>query len=297
MYKFIITESDKEHIRSLYSINEQEQPIMDVYYALTGDLQDYYGEDNVDLLGTPAKIYIFGKPRVTWNGTDLFVDNKRIKVDDFKTKRFGIGIDSNDVVYPNPEYITNRISKEQSTINDNFKDGTTLRASQEFWDNIKVDEGLEGTNGKPALKAYTLGDGKVTIGWGHAEPIKTSTYRVGDTITKEEAQRLLQKDATKAADCVRRMLNEWKTKKTDEGKEIKGYMLTQSMFDVLVSLAFNAGCTGFRTSYFIKDYVKWGDYKGAADMLPTDKSMINGNFTKGLTGRRNKEAERFVKEL
>lgn len=291
MYKFIITESDRNHIRSLYSINEQEQPIMDVYYALTGDLQDYYGEDNVELLGTPAEIHIFGKPRVTWNGTDLFVDNKRIKVNDFKTKTFGIGADSNDVIYPNPEYITNRISKEQSVINDNFKDGTTLRASQEFWDNIKVDEGLEGTNGKPALKAYTLGDGKVTIGWGHAEPIETSTYRVGETITRQEAQSYLEKDAAIAADCVRGIFTQWK----NEGLET--YMTTQSMFDVLVSIAFNAGCTGLRKSDFIK-LVKVGKYKEAAEMLPNDTKMMPGNnLDAGVRNRRNKEAGRFVKEL
>jgi len=290
MSRLIISENDRKYIKSLYNIiNEDAKTIAkDIYDASSG-------------VGTDEEKFL--KAVLSIDTLETFKEVDRI----LKSFDYGggfydyvegeLGMFDEELINKIKKHIKSLKSKKQSVINNNFKDGTTLRASQEFWDNIKVHEGLEGTNGKPALKAYTLGDGKITIGWGHAEPIKTSKYRVGDTITKEEAQRLLQEDATKAANCVRRMLNEWKTKKTDEGKEIKGYMLTQSMFDVLVSLAFNAGCTGLRTSYFIRDYVKWGDYKGAAKMLPTDKSMINGDFTIALTRRRNSEAKRFKKEL
>ena len=110
---------------------------------------------------------------------------------------------------------------------------------------------------------------------------------MGDTITSDEAQKYLQNDATEAADCVRRMLKEWKV------KGLGTYMVTQNMFDVLVSLAFNAGCQGLRTSNFIQ-LVKKGEYKEAAKLLPTDTTMIHGKFTKGLTARREREAKRFL---
>ena len=57
-----------------------------------------------------------------------------------------------------------------------FKDATTMKLSQDGWDQIKAEEGDPKNPGEPVLKAYRLGDGKITVGWGHAEPVNKSKY-------------------------------------------------------------------------------------------------------------------------
>ena len=266
-------------------LSEQEEGEDDnimVYYALTGDLQNYYGEDNVTLTGKPPKITVNKIHTITLLGNDLYLNGKKIVVKDTVTHN----INGGTVYSPSIEYITNRVQK-QTELPSNYTDGTKLRASQNFWNDIKTDEGLAGTNGKPSLEAYRLGDGRITIGWGHTGALSNPKPKMGDKITADMAQKYLQNDATEAADCVRRMLKEWKV------KGLSTYKVTQNMFDVLVSLAFNAGCQGLRTSNFIQ-LVKKGEYKEAAKLLPTDTTMIHGKFTKGLTARREREAKRFL---
>ena len=175
-------------------------------------------------------------------------------------------------------------------IDKKYVDGTKLRASQNFWDTIKKEEGSLKERGKPVLKAYKLGDGRVTIGWGHTGALSNPKPKVGDTITETEAQEYLQNDATESANCVRRFLSKWKTDKSIKNN----HMITQNMFDVLVSLAFNAGCQGLRKSDFIQ-LVKQKKYKEAAELLPTDTTMISGKFSKGLTNRRKRESKIFLK--
>ena len=175
-------------------------------------------------------------------------------------------------------------------IDKKYVDGTKLKASQNFWDTIKKEEGSLKEKGKPVLKAYKLGDGRVTIGWGHTGALSNPKPKVGDTITEIEAQEYLQNDATESANCVRRFLSEWKIDKSIKNN----HMITQNMFDVLVSLVFNAGCKGLRTSDFIQ-LVKQKKYKEAAELLPTDTTMIRGKFSKGLTNRRKRESKEFLK--
>lgn len=262
-------------------LTEQEDNIS-TYYALTSSLKEYYGESNVVLTGQPAKIIIYDKHTITLDGNNLNINGSKIIVKTTKTKT----INGQTVKYPIIDYITNRIGK-QKKLPENFVDGTKIKASQTFWDEVKKDEGLIGTNGKPALKAYKLGDGRITIGWGHTGSLSGPTPKIGDTITTKQAQTYLQNDATEAANCVRRMLGEWKK------QGLNTYMVSQNMFDVLVSLVFNAGCQGLRTSKFIQ-LVKKGEYKKAANLLPKDTTMINGKFSKGLTARRKKESKRFL---
>ncbi len=275
MSRIIISENDRRYIKSLYNIlNEGAQEIAkDIYDASSGA-----GTDEDKFLNAVLEI----------DYTETFDEVDKI----LRTFDYGGGF--RDYVDGELGFFDkntiDRINAHINSLTSKFQDGTTLRASQEFWDNIRVDEGLAGTNGQPALKAYKLGDGKVTIGWGHAEKVSTSQFKVGDTITRNQAEKFLREDASKAADCVRRIMSEWKS------KDIKGHRITQSMFDVLVSLAFNAGCGGLRTSKFIQ-LVKQGDFIGAADLLPKDETMINGKFTEGLTNRRTSEAIRFRKEL
>lgn len=154
-----------------------------------------------------------------------------------------------------------------------FKFNYTL--SQNGWDFIRNDEKLR-------LTAYDIKDGKITIGWGHAEPKKTSKYKVGDTITKSVAQKLLKKDLTKAADGVRRIFKQWE----DKGIDVE---ITQNQFDALVSIAFNMGVSGLRMSQLIQD-IKKGNLETAAETI---KSEGTSDKFPGLVSRRMRESELF----
>lgn len=167
-----------------------------------------------------------------------------------------------------------------------FKDATNLRLSDEGWKQIKLEEGDPKKPGSPVLTAYKLGDGKITIGWGHAEPLKTSKYKVGDKITREEAKELLKKDLKIAADGVRRIFKEWE----DEGVDRK---ITQGQFDALVSMAFNLGVSGLRRTEVMK-LIKKGEYEKAGELI---KKGGNSNKFGGLKSRRERESKMFLSGL
>ena len=162
------------------------------------------------------------------------------------------------------------------------QDGTNMRASQGFWDLIKFEEGDPkkpiGNIKEPVLKAYKDTSDVWTIGYGHTG----GDVKPGLVIDKKTALELLYKDASEAADCVRRFLGEWK----DKG--LKTYMLTQGQFDSLISLVFNTGCDSVRMSRFIQ-YVKSGQYIKAAESILLYKSSNDG-----LKNRRTKEKNMFI---
>lgn len=155
------------------------------------------------------------------------------------------------------------------------RDGTKFKVSQAFWDWLKYSEGNPKKKGEPILKTYKDSRGVPTIGYGHTGP----DVKWGMAITKDNALKLLYSDATKAANCVRRLLNEWKL------KNVKGYQLTQNEFDALVSIVFNSGCSATRSSTFIQD-LKNGDYTNASLNIKKHKNA-------GLANRRNAEYEMF----
>jgi lysozyme len=170
--------------------------------------------------------------------------------------------------------------------NSKFKRVPDMRLSQSGWDMIKWDEGHTKLKGEPVLTAYKLGDGMITIGWGHAKPVGKSKYKVGDKITREQAQKLLSEDLKVAADGVRRIFIQWE----EQGINRK---LTQEQFDVLVSMAFNMGVSGLRTSETIQ-HIKRGDYEKAAESIKTE--AISDEFP-GLEERRKKESKMFISYL
>ncbi len=163
-----------------------------------------------------------------------------------------------------------------------YKKPTTMTLSQEGWDEIRIEEGSIKHKGEPVLTAYKLGDGMITIGYGHAKPIKTSKYKVGDKITKEKANELLIKDVNDAAAGVKRMFAQWE----EEGIDIR---LTQAQYDVLVSLAFNKGVGGFRNSAFVQS-MKKGNFEEAAEKIKAEGDTAR--FA-GVKNRREREAEKF----
>lgn len=151
---------------------------------------------------------------------------------------------------------------------------------------------------KLRLEAYDIGDGHITIGYGHATLIKNSKYKVGDKITEKEANRLFLNDIKLAEDGVKRMLKRWK----NENINVK---ITQSMYDSMVSMAFNMGVHGFVTCDFLDD-LKNSDYKAAAEKIKT--ARINGKVMNedgeweivempGLLDRRMTEYKLFISDI
>ncbi|MFW6243402.1 MAG: lysozyme, partial [bacterium] len=201
---------------------------------------------------------------------------------------------------PNVEKVSDELSKkdniEKSDLND-FAHYFKLHMEKERKDRFPIvdintvktsDDGIEliKSHEKLVLTAYALGDGMITIGYGHANPIESSPYKVGDKITKSEAYRLFKNDLKRKEDGVRRILLEWEK----EGIDVR---ITQSMFDAMVSMAFNMGLGGLRRSEFIQ-HVKKQEYEVAYELIKTTR--INPKFP-GLEIRRSDESELFIKDF
>jgi len=135
---------------------------------------------------------------------------------------------------------------------------------------------------KLRLAAYGIGDGKITVGYGHAYPEKKSPYNVGDKISKTQAEQLFNKDLKIAEEGVKRMLTQW----TELGADIQ---VNQPMFDAMVSMGFNMGISALRQSEF-SQILKTGDYLAAADKISSTR--IGKKFP-GLIKRRIEEQNLF----
>lgn len=128
---------------------------------------------------------------------------------------------------------------------------------------IKSFEGLE-------LEAYLCPADIWTIGYGH-----TGNVKEGDSITKAEAEALLDKDLQTFRNGVKRLVK---------------VPLNENQFGALVSFAYNLGLGSLQSSTLLK-MLNAGDYTGAADQfLRWNKS--GGKVLTGLVRRR--EAERAV---
>ena len=121
------------------------------------------------------------------------------------------------------------------------------------------------------LKAYRCPAGVPTIGYGHTKGVK-----MGMTISKEEAEKLLKEDVKKFSDHV------------DYYNKTYKYNFNQNEFDALVSFAVNIGTlrgitnAGKRTKYQIGQ--KFRAYVNA-----------NGKKVPGLVKRRAAEYALYIK--
>lgn len=168
-----------------------------------------------------------------------------------------------------PYYIKPEIAHISDTAKLMIKEHETLQLKAYI--NYYIDE-----------KGKKRSDGMITIGYGHAEPQKTSKLKEGQKITKERAEQLFNQDIKMTEDGVRRILLEWKAK----GLDVK---ITQGMFDAMVSMAYNIGITRFRQTEFIQ-LLKAEKYKAAAERI---KSTYIKNFS-GLIPRREREYGLFT---
>lgn len=128
---------------------------------------------------------------------------------------------------------------------------------------IKSFEGLE-------LEAYLCPANVWTIGYGH-----TGNVHEGQTITKQEAEELLDQDLEVFRRGVRKAVT---------------VDLNENQFGALVSFAYNVGIGSLQSSTLLK-LLNAGDYAGAADQF-LRWNKASGKVLTGLTRRR--EAERAV---
>ena len=187
-----------------------------------------------------------------------------------------------------------QVAKTETEVFKSLESPKIRKSSEDLINHLKYEEGSIVDKGEPVLKAYDIGDGAYTIGYGHAifdgenegydflpnynkiKPNKTS-------ITKKQAEILLKDDIKIAEGVVNKILNDWEK----EGIKPK---ITQGMYDAMVSMAYNMG-VGIRTSDFIQ-FVKRGDLEGAKKEILNTSSHLFDNYP-GLKNRREKEYKMF----
>lgn len=170
------------------------------------------------------------------------------------------------------------------TFTPNFQDPLTLNPSTKLLNFLMYEEGDPAKKGEPVLVSYKKSGDRWTIGYGHTNNVKHKMK-----IDKKTAIKFLNQDVAVASDCVKRIFTEWKTNKID-------VTLTQSMFDTLVSLVFNAGCGSLRGSKSndeVIDYVKYKKFDLAAQKIKTFN--LKKGFS-GLVDRRAKESKMFCEQ-
>jgi len=164
-----------------------------------------------------------------------------------------------------------------------FKKASELRASQWYWDHVRDEESLK-------CKAYDIGDGKWTIGYGHTEGVKKDDILGDGKNCKIEADELLREDSTYHADKLRKIFSVWE----DEGLNI---LITQGMFDALLSLSYNGGAGGIRRSDVIallkkSQTIDRNKLYKAAESIKTYRVSMPGHKP-----RRELEYKRFIEGL
>ena len=140
-----------------------------------------------------------------------------------------------------------------------------MKISQEGLSLIKRFEGCR-------LKAYHCSANVLTIGYGHTSGVKET-----DTITQDEADKLLQEDVEQFEKYV------------DDNVTVE---LGQSQFDSLVAWTFNLGVGNLRESTMLKK-LNNEDYKS----VPSEMKRWNKAGGKTLDGLiRRREAESLLFE-
>ena len=146
-----------------------------------------------------------------------------------------------------------------------------------------------GLRGEKLIKSYeTLKfsaylptkDDVPTIGWGH-----TSGVKMGDICTIDQAEKWFREDVAWAEEAVNELIDKWKIK------------LSQSMFDALVSLVFNAGEGAIKpgsTIYRELTNTPFDYYAACQAFLLWRKQK--GKDLIGLARRRTKEMVLFLED-
>ena len=123
------------------------------------------------------------------------------------------------------------------------------------------------------LSAYRCAAGVLTIGWGTTKGVK-----MGQTITRDEADRLLMEDVQRFADHVKALVK---------------VPLNQNQTDALVSFVYNIGPAAFGKSTMLK-LINQGLLEDAALQF-VRWNKAGGQVLAGLTRRRIAERELFLR--
>ena len=113
-----------------------------------------------------------------------------------------------------------------------------------------------------------------TIGYGHTKDVKG-----GDTITRDEAEKLFKKDLTIPEHLVNRLL----------------VPLTQSMYDALVSLAYNVPDALSSEHSQVVRCLRAKKYEKASLAITLYRTQ-NGTVLTGLVRRREAERKLFLED-
>jgi len=139
-----------------------------------------------------------------------------------------------------------------------------MKASEKGLALIRSFEGLR-------LNAYKCLAGVVTIGYGTTKGVK-----MGDTVTKEEAEELLRLDVQRFVDHIAALVT---------------VPLNQNQVDALAALVYNIGPSAFANSTLLK-YLNAGLFHDAAGQFLRWNRAAN-NVVAGLTRRRVAEKALF----
>ena len=123
------------------------------------------------------------------------------------------------------------------------------------------------------LSAYRCAAGVLTIGYGTTKGVK-----MGQTITREEADRLLCEDAQRFADHIDAVVK---------------VPLNQNQIDALVAFVYNIGPAAFGKSTMLK-LINQGLLEDAANQF-LRWNRAGGQVLAGLTRRRIAERELFLR--
>lgn len=149
----------------------------------------------------------------------------------------------------------------------------TFFTSDAMINKLKSHEAFRAKPYKPtAADRWTIGYGTTYI---DGVPVRPDTPE----ITEAQAVELLKKDVALFEAAVKASVTK---------------VITQSMFDAMVSLTYNLGPAGFRRTDVLR-LVNAGDYQGAADAFLTLNTQ-KGVVIAGLTARRQSERSWFLRE-
>jgi lysozyme len=124
--------------------------------------------------------------------------------------------------------------------------------------------------------AYVDSVGVVTIGYGSTHWMDGKKIRLGEKITLEGAELLLH----------------WELNKSNV---IDDLSLNQNQYDALTSFIYNCGVNAFsKSTLFKKIKINPNDIQIKNEFIKWNKG--NGKVIKGLTNRRNAEAELYYKK-
>ena len=133
---------------------------------------------------------------------------------------------------------------------------------------------MEGLN----LNSYLDGGGVPTIGYGSTMYDTGVKVKLGEKISIERANILLEWEIDNKATVIDRLL--------------KNYHINQNQFDALVSFAYNVGVGAFSSSTLLKKIkINPNDISIRNEFMRWNKD--NGKTVQGLTNRRKKEADLY----